>query len=234
MVSFLSFVLLGCKKKPVDPKPENPMTLNFSFEETNEGWLFGYSDYPSNLLLNDSLELYKMQYGLANLPISISPPQKGLNIRGNNRSDDLFMFVKKNIVSLAPNTYYKIFFEIEIASNAATNAVGIGGAPGEAVTLKAGANMLEPKNIIDNLGDYRLNIDKGNQTVEGVDMKNLGNIGVADNTINHTLINRNSSLPITALTDANGQLWVIVGTDSGYEGFTDIYYSNIKIILEKI
>lgn len=52
-------------------------------------------------------------------------------------------------------------FSIEFASNVPTNAVGIGGAPGEGVTMKAGATLEEPVAIIEQEGTnryYRINI----------------------------------------------------------------------------
>ncbi len=233
IITIIIIVLQACKKTPKPPVIENPILLNYTFENDNEGWVYGYSDYPSTLSLNDSLVLYQMLYGHATLPASIVPAQKGLRIKGMNRSDDLFMYVKKNLSGLVPNTLYKITFEIEMASNAPTNAVGVGGAPGEAVTLKAGAKAYEPKNIKDNLNHYRLNIDKANQKDTGIDMQILGNIGVADDTKNYTLITRSSPTPFSASTNSDGKIWIIIGTDSGYEGLTDLYYSNIKLKLEK-
>lgn len=35
--------------------------------------------------------------------------------------------------------------------------------------------------------------------------------------------------PVT--TDDSGQLWVLIGTDSGFEGLTGIYYTTIEIEL---
>ncbi|TAE38746.1 MAG: hypothetical protein EAY66_03540 [Sphingobacteriales bacterium] len=236
IIRILTIIIIGlqaCKKTPKPLVIENPILLNYTFENDSEGWVYGYSDYPSTLSLNDSLVLYQMLYGYATLPASIVPAQKGLRIKGMNRSDDLFMYVKKNLSGLVPNTLYKITFEVEMASNAPTNAVGVGGAPGEGVTLKAGAKAYEPKNIKDGNNFYRLNIDKANQKITGIDMQILGNIGVADDTRNHTLISRNSASPFLALTNSNGQIWIIIGTDSGYEGLTDLYFSNIKIKLEK-
>jgi hypothetical protein len=35
-------------------------------------------------------------------------------------------------------------------------------------------------------------------------------------------------------TDADGRLWVVIGTDSGFEGTTEIYYLNGTITLTPI
>ena len=43
-----------------------------------------------------------------------------------------------------------------------------------------------------------------------------------------------AGLGLTARTDGAGTLWVFVGTDSGFEGATAVYYSRIEIKLEPI
>jgi hypothetical protein len=211
-----------------------PVTLNYNFEKNADGWVAGYSDYPANLSQNDSLVLYAMSYGHGPLPAGIVPAQKGMRIRGHNRPDDLFMFFKKKITGLTPNAVYSIAFDIDLASNAPTHAVGVGGAPGEDVILKAGAKSYEPLNNIIQ-GFYRINIDKGNQATGGADMKVLGHIGVADNTTAYTLINRNNyNKQLVTTAGNNGELWLITGTDSGYEGLTELYYANIKVVLQPL
>lgn len=210
-LSILVSLNLGqaCSKKE-DPLPTK-FPLNYSFETTDEGWQIGYADYPSNLTLNDSLDLYEMSYGYTNLPASISPSQKGIRMKGANRSDDLFMYVKKKVTGLKANTAYQL---------------------GEAVFFKVGASPVEPKSIKAADNYYRLNLDKGNQVNEGNDMVQIGNIGVANNTTQYTLITRtNSGKPFQATTDSSGQLWLITGTDSSFEGLAEIYFANIKVDL---
>ncbi|NSW94164.1 MAG: hypothetical protein HPY62_05580 [Bacteroidales bacterium] len=207
--------------------------FTYNFETGMDEWTVGYSDYPAGLSADDSLTLYEMSYGHSFLPPTIVPPQGGIRVRGHNRSDDLFMFIKKEINGLSTDTYYAVSFEIEIASNAPTNASGIGGAPGEGVTIKAGAVDHEPENIIDAGNWYRLNIDKGNQQQGGEDVAILGNIGVSDTTTVYTLIERKNSIPLVKKSDSSGNLWVIIGTDSGFEGLTELYYSAVKIVFEE-
>ena len=43
----------------------------------------------------------------------------------------------------------------------------------------------------------------------------------------------NNERPLAMTADAAGNLWVFVGTDSGFEGKTTLYYTSIEIILEK-
>jgi hypothetical protein len=39
--------------------------------------------------------------------------------------------------------------------------------------------------------------------------------------------------PIHATADPDGRLWLMVGTDSGYEGLTRLYYTGIRVTLER-
>jgi hypothetical protein len=232
-VLFVAVLALSGCLKTTPTSPNSKVQLNYVFESGTEGWQAGFSDYPANLSSSDSLDLYGLSYGFSVLPVTVIPIQSGIRIKGFNRSDDLFMYLKKKITGLLPNTNYKISYLIEIASNVPTNATGAGGAPGEAVTVKAGAKNIEPVNTVDASNYYRLNIDKGNQSVGGKDMIPIGNVGVTDTTTRYTLIRRANSTPLVKSTNSFGELWLIVGTDSGFEGLTDIYYGSIKVLLEQ-
>jgi hypothetical protein len=75
-----------------------------------------------------------------------------------------------------------------------------------------------------------MNIDKGNQTQPGADMDTIGHVGVSDTTTVYTMkINDNIGHPFTFTTDHTGEAWLIVGTDSGFEAETALYYSNITV-----
>lgn len=203
-------------------------TFSYSFETDNEGWVVDYADYPV-LSVADSVSFYELIHGHALLPAYIVPNQYGIKVRGNNHSDDLFMFIKRKVSGLSPYTTYKVYFNIEMASNAPTNAFGVGGSPGEGVTVKAGVTLTEPSRTVV-AGDYRMNINKSNQASPGPDMDTLGHIGVSDTTTMYALIHRNNfSHPFTFTTDASGEAWLIVGTESGYESVTELYYANLNV-----
>jgi hypothetical protein len=216
------FLLTNCS---VDKELSPPL-------EKWEGWAFGFADYPLSQIYQ-----YELTYGLAALPTPLDPRQIGLMISGNNHSDDLWMFVKKKIAGLKPNQKYELIFKVELASQYPENSVGIGGSPGASVYLKAGASLIEPDTTSGYTdSDFKImNIDKGNQANGGQDMILLGNIGIAGNNFTYTLIERNNvSNPFVIQTDSKGEIWVIVGTDSGFEGVTEIYFNNIDIqIIEK-
>ncbi len=207
--------------------------ISFPFSEDPMGWTGDFADYPDG----DSV-FYELMFKHDTLPLNLNATgnRKALLLSGNNHSDDLFMFIKRKIDGLKPNTRYHILFNIQMASNAPTGAVGIGGPPGEGVVIKAGMTLPEPVKILDSTGYFRMNIDKGNQQEGGADMMTLGHIGVAPNTTQYTVIYRNNSYanPFTLQTDASGEAWVIIGTDSGFEGKTTVYFLAIDIFFNEL
>jgi hypothetical protein len=199
-------------------------TYIYDFTSGYEGWTGDFADYP----ITDSL-FCKLAFYRTNLPLPLDVNKYALLITGNNHSDDLFMFIKHKITGLLPNTTYKLLIDVELASKYPTNRYGVGGAPGDAVIVGAGASIIEPLKIINN--DYfRMNIDKIGGVHPGNDMDTVGNIGVTDTTTVYALIHRsNASHLFTVKTDAGGEVWVCIGTDSGYESTTTLYYNKIKL-----
>lgn len=224
---FTSFVLLaGCNNKEETPVPSNE--INYDFEEGVQGWSAGMSDFPSDW------DPEKMEFAFEHttLPAEVNENGKALMLSGRNGSDDLFLFIKKEITGLKANHTYSIDFDIEFASQYPTESFGIGGSPGSSVYLKAGGSTIEPK-VVDEQGMLQMNIDKGNQSQGGSNMNVIGNIGIPGEEFKYKLISRKNENPIKVTTDANGSLWVIVGTDSGFEGTTTLYYNNISVRLHE-
>ncbi|MBL8210941.1 MAG: hypothetical protein JNK87_09530 [Bryobacterales bacterium] len=193
------------------------------------GWLPGFADFsPETAAVNRVAEL-------RDLPRTVTGSgTRGYYLQGRNTSDDLFMYLKKPVTGLAPGRAYRASFYVEVASDAPTGCVGIGGPPGEAVTLKAGATAREPLALLDD-GMVRLNIDKGNQVAIGADGVLLGNIAngipCQDSTGQYAVLRRSAAMTNTVRTDGTGVLWVWVGTDSGFEGTTGVYYAFIAVLL---
>lgn len=227
------FILCGLSVISCSVPEQDTMvfSITYDFSTMDNGWTGDFADYP----VGDSIS-YELFYKHDTLPTNLNAnaTKKALHISGNNHSDDLFMFVKKKITGLRPNATYTILFNIKMASNASTSSVGIGGSPGTSVYLKAGASLVEPKKIEQD-GFYYMNIDKGNQATEGADMILLGNIGVAATTTQFTSISRyNTSVTaFTITTNESGEIWLIVGTDSGFEGLTHLYYTQIDVLFNE-
>ncbi|MFA5605175.1 MAG: hypothetical protein WC877_07410 [Dehalococcoidales bacterium] len=203
--------------------------LKYDFSDNAEGWTGDFADLP----VNYEQDSYQLGFGYTDSPLS----GKALMISSMNRSDDTFMFIKKQLTSadgLSPNTAYLVTIEVTFASNAPAGAVGIGGPPGEAVYVKVGASAIEPSPVDDN-GFYTLTVDKGSQSEGGRDAVVVGNVAklVNDDFETYelkTLANQDNPLEVT--TDADGNMWIFAGTDSGFEGLTTLYYTEVNITLE--
>jgi hypothetical protein len=200
-------------------------TFDFTFENGSEGWRGDFADYP----VGDSV-FYELSWTHAPLPWPLSAADSALRISGNNHSDDLFMFLKRRLTGLIPHQTYTVVISMDIASRYPTNAAGVGGAPGEGVTLKAGAMTREPVKVVAG-GSYRMNIDKADQTQPGVDMDTIGHVGVTDSTTVYTIIHRSNHIhPCTVTADAAGEVWICIGTDSGFEATTTLYFDRITVV----
>jgi hypothetical protein len=199
----------------------------FDFEQSTEGWIGDFSDYPSDW---DPANL-EFEFAHTNLPEETTLEKKALMLSGRNISDDMFMFLKKQITGLIPNREYQVRIRVRMASQYPEGSVGIGGSPGASVFLKAGGSTIEPEPVEED-GYIAMNIDKGNQAVGGQDAVLIGNVGISGEEFVYTMIERdNFQNPVRVRTDNNGSLWVIVGTDSGFEGISTLYYNKIEVRL---
>jgi hypothetical protein len=175
---------------------------------------------------------YQLQSDHRQLPANLGAG-KALFISGANRSDDLWMSWKKKITGLVPGTLYDISMDLEFASSYAEGLVGIGGPPGEGVTVKLGASPIEPQAAADSDGWLRLNLDKGNQSNSGKDLAAVGDVAKPDDgNENYVLLHRdNRALKRTARAADDGSLWLTFGTDSGFEGTTSLYFTKLSAVL---
>ena len=216
----------------VSALPAGTVVREFDFSSGDQGFTSDFADLPAGY----DPEFYNLVADHRNLPAELGGG-KGLFISGVNRSDDLWMFWKKKITGLMPNTGYRIALDLELASNVPAGLAGIGGAPAESVYVKLGAFSLEPQVSLDSNGWRRMNLDKGNQSQGGVDTFVAGHIAKeADDTSNQyaCIFQDNREGKVSAISSADGSLWVFFGTDSGYEGITSLYYTRLVAILEPV
>ncbi len=228
---FALLLLIGCKSDNDGFAPVNgagAKTFDFEFNNGVQGWVAGFSDYPIGQ--DSSLELSS---GWRPLPIPLQG--NGFNISGNNRCDDLFMYIKRRVLGLLPNARYSLSFDVQFATNAPTGCVGIGGSPGESVTLKAGASATEPIAIAsDSLRWYVMNVDKGNQTSGGENALVLGSIANTNrdclNPVYEMKDLASSPATLVVSSDSSGGIWLYIGTDSGFEGPTNLSFVHITVV----
>lgn len=195
---------------------------NFDFSADQHGWQHGFSEYPPK----DSAA-YELKYAYVVEPTGTN----SIMLSGNNRSTNLFMYLKRKIDGLTPNTVYTLTFNVSLFSNGAVGIVG-SPAPSESVFLKVGATGIEPKSVIDQT-QYVMNIDKGSQDESGDDMITIGNVATPSGVYSQITRTNSTNMdsPFQVKSNSRGEIWLIVGTDSGATGVTTLYYSKIFVTL---
>ncbi len=222
----LAVSLYSCNDK-VDENYVPIQVGEFSFEKDTEGWTGGLAEYSKTL---DSATI-EFAFKRSALPKAIDTTKNGLMIQSHNRSDDMFMFLKRKVSGLEPNRVYGVTFEIDLGTSYPANSVGTGGSPGSSVYLKAGASPKEPMSVLEN-DFYKFNLDKGQQAEGGKELVLLGNVANGLETEAYKIVKRdNLSKSVEVLTDAKGVMWLCIGTDSGFEGLTRLYYDKIRVTL---
>jgi len=236
------YVLLGLATFAAAPMPaqkilkntSEELVLRWDFNEGSGGWLAGFTDYGL-----ETADLQRVAE-IRRLPEEVDSTRWGYYLQSMNRSDDVFMYLKRPLsteMGLQANTRYSVTIDVEFLSNEAEGCVGVGGPPAEAVTLKAGVSRVEPVPML--IGDFvDINVDKGQQVTGGRDAGVIGHIGngraCEDDGRPYVFLHRVYHHPETVTSREDGTLWTLVGTDSGYEGLTGLYYYSIQITLRPL
>jgi hypothetical protein len=211
--------------------------LEFNFCVGAQGWEAGFAEY------SPEMEGMQLEAGIRSLPSELGIECTGYYLQGMNHSDDLFMFLKRLLGTddgVVAGQEYRIKFTIVFASNAPSGAAGIGGSPGESVFLKAGASAVEPEVYLDSdTGYYLMNVDKGSgNSGNGTAASVIGDIanGLSADMENppYVSLKRQHEHEYTVTATPDGELWLLVGTDSGFEGLTGIYYQRIAVTLNPV
>jgi len=227
-VTLFALGMLQCGGGPTDPSGTRTAIADFSYGQHQ--WEPGFADYPVG-----QEAFYELEAEHRNLPVPLDTSKRGLYISGNNHSDDLFMFWKGQIVGLVPNRTYLASFNLEFATNVPSGCGGVGGPPGESVYVKAGATEIEPE-AIDLGGFYQMNIDKGNQSQGGEDAVVLGDVASSQEcgqgTPQWELKQLSSAETVEVASDGDGRVWVFMGSDSGFEATTSLYYTRIAVTFD--
>jgi len=205
------FACAGSPSAPLDVK-----TASFDFARSTEGWVAGFADYPFGW--EGQMELVADH---RSLPAPLDPTRGGLFIAGSNHSDDLFMFWKRRVDGLRADRTYAVELTVEFATNMVSGFLG-----GE-VFVKVGATTVEPVAVL--VGrDYRMNVDKGNQSQGGKDALVVGTARTMSGTDTWEVKELRSAPNALVVTPgADGSVWLLVGTDSGCECRASLYYTRV-------
>ncbi|MEE4199767.1 hypothetical protein [Erythrobacter sp.] len=211
------------------PSP-SPITaeLDFDFSQGEDGFTPVFSEYPEDA----DLDIYEFDAGIETVP--------GLGVQGFrmfsvNRSDDVFMFLWKPIDGLIPLQEYRVEATVRFAANVPPGCVGAGGSPG-GVVIQAGASPVEPMlEVSTDPGNAGLLVPNFEHGTQNADDGSPFSIGIIEQVIpggtcggfgpfqEKELSTDPDNAPIVT-TDEEGRLWAFMGTDSNWEGETEIYW----------
>jgi hypothetical protein len=219
------FVFLGCATDDDSPGI-SILSSNFDFSQDIQGWNYGFAEYPAG---PDDSTYYELKFGYGTDPAGA----KAIMLSGNNRNSTLFMFLKRKVSDLTPNTIYTLTFNVTFIPNGATEGLTATQIASEDnVFLKVGATAIEPKAVIDR-DRFVMNIDKGVLDESGNDMVTVGDIHSPSGPA-MPITKTNSTytdFPLRVKSNSKGELWLIVGTDSGATGKTTLFYSKVFVTL---
>ncbi len=220
---FMLMVLATCNDKNfVHP---NPLTLLWDFNSGTEGWSGDFAEYPAG-----EEDYYELLFMHDTLPEPLDQNQGALMLSGSNHNGDLFMFVKRKVTGLDPNTAYYITFTVEFASNEPETPDASGGG-GNLIHVAAGASTVEPSKILGENNIYKMNIEKCNEGEDGENMMVIGNFINETKQPVYALKTIENAQPFYCTTNEQGEVWVIIGTDSALDTTTTIYYNSITVDL---
>lgn len=222
------FCLCACgtedeKKQTDTPKDNTVKNLAYNFENGDNGFEAIFADYGDD---GNNYETYEMKHEHKSLPVGST---KGLYLSAYNRSDDLFMGYVKKITGLEKNKNMKFDISFKIATNAEDDSFGAGGSPATSVYVKAGVVNQKPKVEKDSANIFRFsNIDVGRQSNGGKDAKVIGNLAKPEKSPSGFVL-KPMNASVNATSNNMGEVWLLVGTDSGYEGLSEYYIDDVMI-----
>lgn len=225
----LLMLLFSCSLSDDSPAI-SVFSSSFDFSQSQDDWIGDFTGLPSK---DFDSTFYELKFAYTDLPANLGG-RKSIMMSGNNHNEGLFMFMKRKISGLIPNTPYNLVFEVELASNTREGSVGVGGLTGS-IYLKAGASDIEPVKVVQS-NQFVLNVDKGSRNNSGSNAITLGDIVIpSSSSPDYVLITRSnasssSGQPFIAHTNGDGELWLFIGTDSEFEGTTTVFYTKVNIV----
>lgn len=206
-------------------------SVKFDFETDDAGFTPIYADYPCSEGVE---EFYEFQHDYGKVPIDGAG--NGIFISGNNHSDDLFMGYVKALEGFSPARTYHFTVSFQLATDVEGGMVGVGGSPGESVTVKCGVTPTEPAAlpVEDGGGAYvRLNLDAGRQSNGGRDMVAVGNMAKEENNRPGEYEFKEFTAEFDTAANVLGEVYLVIGTDSAFEATTSYYLDDISVTWEE-
>lgn len=211
--------------------PDEPVVISYDFEADAQGWETIVADLPDGF----DPEVGDLLFEWRPLPENLEG--HGLYSQGANQSDSLFMGWHGRVDGLEPSTEYQIDAVITLASSIPAAWGGQPDSPAQAF-VKLGGVDHPVETVVDDDGWLRLNALKGQGPEGGQDAIVLGNVANPNlgeeyaDAQTFALMEMDTLVrSLVASSDAEGSMWLFMGTDSIYPGFTVLYYDQLDLTL---
>lgn len=223
LIASVVFLIAGASAQTLE--------FDYNFRNGGLGWTGDFASYPP---ATNTSGFYQLESGVRFGPRKLTRvPVRTFYIQGANHSASLIMFLKRRLTAadgVVAGRTYRAEFIFTFASNAATGCVGIGSPPGEGVHLRAGATSVEPIPVLRGNGDLELNVDFETATAHAGNVANGLDCEIAYPHFPYVSIQRAAEFSNVTATK-NGELWLLAGTRSGFEGLTGLFYQRIRVRL---
>lgn len=233
---FLSGCLLN--EGPTEPTTQPDFISSFNFRGGNQNWTTSFAEY-----MDAAKDTLALQGGRLRTPITYTTSDSLLGVRGKDNNKDLFLFFRRKVDGLKANTMYRLEFQVELVAHniSVVREVGSNNQPKPMAFFKVGALAAEPTATLTetttDLGyiGYKTNFSKGNHDESGNDLKSLGAVPyVTIGGHSGNLYADNRSIPITTMSNASGELWLIMGFDANLRGEHAYYISQLLVYYTEI
>jgi hypothetical protein len=167
------------------------------------------------------------------LPLPAPLPGSGYWMGAYDVSEDLFLYVVREIDDLTPNATYRARFCATVATD-----LHLGGF-GQREYLKLGVSNHQPSRVVvdsDNGPFYVLDIDKGRLPgVGGSSAFSAGQLGrPEDEGPGWALVTKEADESLTVTADALGRVWLLAGVESTFGGTVEFYWDELEIELSPL
>jgi hypothetical protein len=227
LIPVLGFLPAGCDLSGTD---ESEILFEYDFRSNETTWESFFTDY--NVGWEEDMELTS---DYRPLPEPLDTTDNAHYISAVNHSDDVKMLFRNQVEGLLPNTIYQVGFSVHFATSVPSGCAGIGGAPGEAVRVLADASDIRPEPVTGGTDNdyYLLNIqhidDDPAGWYDGVLIGDIANSRACEDGYEYEIKEINTGPDhSTVTTDESGRAWLLFGTRSGFEGRTELYYTNVR------
>jgi hypothetical protein len=228
-------LLVGCQNRNKDNTPNKTSDINndsmeytYDFEEDLDGWTGGYAGVSENYSMYD----YDVNFS-DNNSLLFDGTNKGIYLTNNNvdTSKNDYMYTTKNFSradGLLPLTNYLVDLKFDIAPSLINNIENV---PYDKIQVKAGVVNIQPTTNFEKDDDnnyYYIDLDDDN-SINEENLTLLGNAAIEGLENKNSYIQKSFNKNFEVMTNSNGELWVIIGINTNYDGDSSLFIDNVSI-----